>query len=84
VAATGEDDAASLARCLDFRQRLVPARSTGTRGGAAEDALTNCCGHLLTTLGLATLYPEHTARITAMPAPRIAFTTTNAAQQAQP
>ena len=49
----------------------------------AEEALNNCCGHLLTTLGLAALHPEQTARITAFPAPRIAFTTTNAAQQAR-
>lgn len=50
----------------------------------AEDALTNCCGHLLTVLGLTVLHPEYAARITAMPAPRIAFTTINATQQAQP
>jgi hypothetical protein len=40
----------------------------------AEDALTNCCGHLLTTIGLAILYPDNAARVAAMPAPKITFT----------
>ncbi|MET7817220.1 hypothetical protein [Micromonospora zamorensis] len=31
----------------------------------AEDALANCCGHLLTTIGLATLRPDSAARIAA-------------------
>lgn len=40
----------------------------------AQTALTSACGHLLTTLGLAIMHPEQTARITAMPVPRIIFT----------
>lgn len=39
----------------------------------AEIALNSCCGHLLTTLGLNSLYPEAAARILAQPAPRIDF-----------
>jgi hypothetical protein len=40
----------------------------------AEDALTNCCGHLLTIIGLAILNPDSAARIAAMPEPQITFT----------
>jgi len=35
----------------------------------AENALNACCGHLLTTIGLASLYPERASQINAMPAP---------------
>jgi hypothetical protein len=34
----------------------------------AENALNACCGHLLTTIGLASLYPERASQINAMPA----------------
>jgi hypothetical protein len=36
----------------------------------AENALNACCGHLLTTIGLASFYPERARQISAMPAPR--------------
>ena len=39
----------------------------------AEDALTNCCGHLLTSIGLAALDPERASRIAEAPAPTITF-----------
>lgn len=39
----------------------------------AESALNSCCGHLLTTLGLNSLYPDAAARLLAQPAPRIEF-----------
>ncbi len=35
----------------------------------AENALNACCGHLLTTIGLASLHPERASQITAAPAP---------------
>jgi hypothetical protein len=35
----------------------------------AENALNACCGHLLTTIGLASLYPEGASQINATPAP---------------
>ncbi len=47
----------------------------------AETALINSCGNLLTILGLTALHPDQTARITAMPAPPIAFATINPAHQ---
>ncbi len=34
----------------------------------AENALNACCGHLLTTIGLARLYPEPTSQINSIPA----------------
>ena len=34
-----------------------------------ENALNACCGHLLTTIGLASLYPERASQINAIPAP---------------
>ena len=35
----------------------------------AENALNACWGHLLTTIGLASLYPERASQVNAMPAP---------------
>lgn len=39
----------------------------------AEQALINCCGHLLTTIGMAVLHPESATRIGARFAPKIVF-----------
>lgn len=39
----------------------------------AEDALNNCCGHLLTSIGLAALDPEQASRLAKAPAPKITF-----------
>ena len=33
----------------------------------AENALIACCGHLLTTIGLARLYPEQASQINSIP-----------------
>lgn len=38
-----------------------------------ERALNECCGNLLTALGLNSLYPERATAISRMPAPRITF-----------
>jgi hypothetical protein len=38
-----------------------------------ERALNECCGNLLTALGLNSLYPERAAEISRMPAPHISF-----------
>jgi len=35
----------------------------------AENALNACCGHLLTTIGLASLYPERASQIDAISTP---------------
>lgn len=39
----------------------------------AERALNDCCGDLLTSLGMANLYPQRAAEIATEPAPRIVF-----------
>jgi hypothetical protein len=61
-----------------MRQLMLAAHAPATAPDlyepvTAETALINSCGHLLTTLGLAALHPEKTARITALPAPRIVW-----------
>ena len=52
------------------------ASSPGTCGGpgiyepvTADNALNACWGHLLTTIGLASLYRERASQVNAMPAP---------------
>ena len=53
------------------RQRfLAPTDNPGMyEPVTAENALNACCGHLLTTIGLASLYPERASQINAAPAP---------------
>ena len=58
------------------RQRFfamhAPAENPGMyEAVTAENALNACCGHLLTTIGLASLYPERANQINAMPAPSV-------------
>ena len=62
-----------------MQQPMLSAQAPAAHPGmyepvTAQTALTSACGHLLTTLGLAIMHPEQTARITAMPVPRIIFT----------
>ena len=61
------------------QQPMLAAHVLATASGmyepvTAETALINSCGHLLTTLGLAALYPERATSIMAMPARRVTFT----------
>jgi hypothetical protein len=50
----------------------VPADNPGTfEPVTAESALNACCGHLLTTSGLASLYRERASQINAMPVPPV-------------
>ena len=56
------------------RQRFfamhAPAENPGMyEAVTAENALNACCGHLLTTIGLASLFPERASQINAAPAP---------------
>ena len=58
----------------DTRQRFLALHAPADNPGmyepvTAENALNTCCGHLLTTIGLASLYPEQASQINAMPAP---------------
>ena len=53
-----------------FLARHAPADNPGMyEPVTAESALNACCGHLLTTIGLASLYPERASQISTMPAP---------------
>lgn len=39
----------------------------------AEQAPNDCCGHLLTTLGLNSLYPKRAAELDLKPTPTVKF-----------
>ena len=57
------------------RQRFLALHAPADNPGmyepvTAENALNACCGHLLTTIGLASLYPQRASQINAMPAPQ--------------
>jgi hypothetical protein len=59
--------------CAEYaaRQRYfaMHAENPGMYEAAtAENVLNACCGHLLTTIGLASRYPERASQINAMPA----------------
>jgi len=50
-----------------FFAMYAPAENPGMcEAVTAENALNACCGHLLTTIGLASLYPERASQINAM------------------
>ena len=56
------------------RQRFLALQAPADNPGmyepvTAENALNACCGHLLTIIGLASLYPERASQINAIPAP---------------
>jgi hypothetical protein len=53
-----------------FLAMHAPADNPGMyESVTAENALNACCGHLLTTIGLASLYPERASQISTEPAP---------------
>jgi len=49
----------SADRCSLYAATATPAASGLYEPVNLETALNDCCGHLLTTLGLAALYPQH-------------------------